>query len=140
MTETIKVAHPGGDEAPRAEDARRVGTLRRITAARLRHCGLQALIEDVGTIVSELLTNALLHSGATKITLHLGVRDGFLRVAVIDGMSGHATLKHADDDNTSRRGLAFVEALAKEHHGTWGTSDDGTLTWCNLAVPTEERS
>ncbi|WP_275946769.1 ATP-binding protein [Streptomyces sp. T21Q-yed] len=115
--------------------------MRRVTAARLRYCGLEALAEDVMTIVSELLTNAVLHSGTTEISLNLEVRDGFLRIVVIDGMPGHANAsrKPVEDNAEAGRGLALVEALAKEHGGAWGTSDDGTETWCSLAVPDGDR-
>jgi anti-sigma regulatory factor (Ser/Thr protein kinase) len=119
------------------EDALRVGTMRRITAAKLRYCGLEDLMGAVMLIVSELVTNALLHSGTTEITVILKIEDGFLRITVIDGMPGHATGKPAGDDAESGRGLALVEMLATEFGGTWGTSAGGTETWCTLALPAE---
>ncbi|QOV40179.1 ATP-binding protein [Streptomyces ferrugineus] len=137
MSERISVAPRFGDDPPRPQDATRVGAMRRIAAAKLRFCGLGALIDEVMVIVSELLTNAVLHSGTKEITLSLSVRDGFLRITVIDGMPGGATRKDANEDAESGRGLALVEALVTEHGGRWGTNDDGAETWCSLALPEE---
>lgn len=138
MSERFKVAPRCGDAPPRAEDACRVGVMRRITAARLRHCGLEQMTGDVMLIVSELLTNAVLHSGTTEISLSVAVRDGFLHIAVRDGMPGCAEHKAEDDDAESGRGLALIEALAAGRGGTWGTSDAGATTWCRLSVPGEQ--
>lgn len=139
MTQRIEVVPRLGDEPPRPRDASRVRVMRRIAAARLRYCGLDPLIDAVMIIISELLANALLHSGTREIILSLTLRDGFLDITVTDGMPGSATTKHVDDSAESGRGLVLVEALAKENGGTWGTSDAGTQTWCRLAVPAEAR-
>ncbi|MGW3669148.1 ATP-binding protein [Streptomyces sp. NPDC005141] len=123
-----------------ARDARRVRMARTLTAARLRHCGLELMTDDVTLIVSELLTNALLHSGTTEISLTIALRDGFLRITVRDGMAGCAEPSNADQDAESGRGLALVDALVKENGGVWGTSDAGAVTWCRLTVPAEEKA
>jgi anti-sigma regulatory factor (Ser/Thr protein kinase) len=114
--------------------------MRRITAARLRYCGLDALLDEAMLIVSELLTNALLHSGTTQITLTITVEEGDLHIAVGDGMPGYAAPKPADEDAESGRGLALVEGIVQENGGTWGTRDAGATTWCRLNVPTVEAS
>ncbi|WP_244942032.1 ATP-binding protein [Streptomyces coelicoflavus] len=116
-----------------------MGVLRRITAAKLRHRGLDALIDDVLLISSELLTNALLHSGTTEIMLNLAVRGGCLRITVIDGMPGRAERRKVDDEAETGRGLGLVEVLAEQSGGTWGTSEDGSATWCSLRVPAGQR-
>ncbi|MFJ8201108.1 ATP-binding protein [Streptomyces sp. NPDC096152] len=108
--------------------------MRRIAAARLRYCGLETMAADVMVIVSELLTNALLHSGTTEISLTIAVADDTLRIAVRDGMPGSASPRTAADEDESGRGLLLVNALAAERGGTWGTSDDGTTTWCTLPL------
>jgi sensor histidine kinase regulating citrate/malate metabolism len=128
VDERFKVVPPFGEAPPRAEDANRVGVMRRIAAARLRHRGLEALIDDVMLIVPELITNALLHSGTTEIGLSLAVEGGFLRIAVCDGMPGRCEFKAADDNAESGRGLMLIEAMAQEHGGSWGTSDGGAQT------------
>jgi anti-sigma regulatory factor (Ser/Thr protein kinase) len=124
---------------PRPRDAARVGVLRRIAAARLKHRGLDALVGDVLLITSELLTNALLHSGTTEITLNLAVRDGCLRITVVDGMPGRAERRNADDEAETGRGLSLVEVLSKQNGGSWGTSEDGAATWCSLRVTAAQR-
>ncbi len=135
MNERIVVAPRRSDGPPRPRDAARVGVLRRIAAARLEHRGLDALIGDVLLISSELLTNALLHSGTTEITLNLAVRGGCLRITVVDGMPGRAERRKVDDEAETGRGLGLVEVLAAQSGGTWGTSEDGSATWCSLRVP-----
>ncbi|MER6358578.1 ATP-binding protein [Streptomyces sp. NPDC001634] len=135
LNESFRVAPRRGDAPPRQEDALRVGTMRRIAAARLRYFRLEALHDDVMLIVSELLTNALMHSGTTQITLSITVEDETLRIAVDDGMPGTATPKAADGDAESGRGLALLEHVVREYDGDWGTSDDGATTWCLLTIP-----
>ncbi|MFJ3825287.1 ATP-binding protein [Streptomyces nodosus] len=108
--------------------------MRRIAAARLRYWGLETMTDDAMLIVSELLTNALRHSGTSEINLSIEVEDDFLRIAVHDGMPGSTTLKVEDCDAESGRGLLLVEALAQEGGGSWGTSDNGAITWCQLAL------
>ncbi|WP_446034631.1 ATP-binding protein [Streptomyces olivaceus] len=139
MNERIAVAGPRSDGMPRPQDAARVGVLRRIAAARLKHRGLDAMTGDVLLISSELLTNALLHSGATEITLNLTVHDGYLRITVTDGMPGRAKRRKADDEAETGRGLGLVEVLAEQSGGAWGTSEHGAATWCSLRVPAGQR-
>lgn len=123
----------GGDVPD--QDARRVWMARRLTAARLRFCCLETLADDAELIVSELVTNAIQHSSGAQITFTMTFRDGFLRLAVHDGTPVRPVIRHADDNAERGRGLFLVDRLAAAHGGTWGTSDDGTTTWCCLAVP-----
>lgn len=136
MSERFKVSARGGGLPPRREDACRVGIMRRIAAARLRYCGLDSMLDDVMLIVSELLTNAIQHSGATEISLSITLEEGgFLRVRVRDGMPGACTAQHPADTEESGRGLLLVDALTKSRGGDWGTDAAGAETWCLLAVP-----
>ncbi|MGW8954748.1 ATP-binding protein [Streptomyces sp. NPDC055709] len=116
-----------------------MSAMRRIAAARLRYCGLEALTDDVMLIVSELLTNAILHSRTTEIGLRMTVRDGFLCITVADGMPIRPEPRHVDENAESGRGLALVAALAKENGGDWGTSDEGRETWCSLSLAGAQR-
>ncbi|MEV0041613.1 ATP-binding protein [Streptomyces sp. NPDC050804] len=134
MNEHIEVAPCRDGGPPRAEDACQVGAIRRIAAARLRHCGLEALTDTVLLLISELLTNAMTHSGTKEIDLHLAVGDGFLSVTVVDGMPGRATPRHANDNAVSGRGLVLVESLVEEAGGSWGTSAGGAETWCTIPL------
>ncbi|MFE4667173.1 ATP-binding protein [Streptomyces sp. NPDC056716] len=139
MDERIQVAPRDlGAQLPRVE-AERVGVLRRLAAARLRYIGLESLIDPTVLVVSELMTNALEHSGTREIRLTMVLGDGVLHILVIDGMPGAATpVEQVGETAESGRGLLMVQAVAAEHGGTWGTGDGGAQTWCRLAVPAEE--
>ncbi|WP_405796248.1 ATP-binding protein [Streptomyces sp. NBC_01506] len=139
MNERIQVQPRPAGVQPSREDACRVGAMRRIAAARLRYCGLAALIDEVTLVVSELVTNAVLHTRTSEVRVTIAVLDGFLVVTVIDGMPGLATPRRADEVAESGRGLTLVAVVAEEHGGDWGTNDTGTETWCRLALPAERR-
>ncbi|WP_442803090.1 ATP-binding protein [Streptomyces pseudogriseolus] len=131
----FEVCPPGSRGEISERDARRVGMARKLTAARLRYCGLEALVDDAKLIVSELVTNAIQHGSGAQVTFTMTVRDGFLHLAVHDGTPCRPVVRNAPDDAECGRGLFLVDCLASAHGGTWGTSDDGTTTWCCLAVP-----
>jgi hypothetical protein len=140
MNERLTIAPRSRGASPRTEDTCRVGIMRRIAAARLRHCGLETMTGDVMLIVSELLTNALLHSGTTEISLKLTVEEGFLRIAVSDGVPSGIAPVRASEEAESGRGLVLVAALAHENGGAFGVSDGGATAWCTLALGPKERS
>ncbi|WP_411092762.1 ATP-binding protein [Streptomyces sp. 049-1] len=137
MDERFEVSTERSSLPPHRKDALRVGTMRRIAAARVRYYGLEAMTDDVMLIVSELLTNALQHSGTTEIRLVITVADGALRVRVRvrDGMPAPATPRRPGPAAESGRGLLLVDAVAKENGGAWGTSEAGAETWCCLPLP-----
>ncbi|SCD37876.1 Histidine kinase-like ATPase domain-containing protein [Streptomyces sp. di188] len=122
-----------GDGVPE-QDARRVGMARKLTAARLRYCGLEALVDDATLIVSELVTNALQHGDGGQITMTMTVQAGVLRLAVHGETPGRPVARSAPDDAECGRGLFLVDCLAAAHGGTWGTDHNGATTWCTLAV------
>lgn len=125
---------------PSPEDCAWVGAMRRIAMARLQYRGLDALQDDVGFIVSELVTNAILHSGTTTVSLTMAVQDGDLYLSVADGIPGvPSPVQAAGTDAESGRGLALVDALVKENGGTWGTNDIGAMTWCRLVIPSGDQ-
>ncbi|MDI6519935.1 ATP-binding protein [Streptomyces coelicoflavus] len=132
---SFKVSSDPARRSVAACDARRAGMARRLTAERLRCCGLAALADDAELIVSELVTNAIQHSGATEIHLCVIVMAEALRLHVRDGMPGTGTLRRPQDTAESGRGLLLVDALVRASGGDWGTSGDGAETWCRLPVP-----
>ncbi|MFI0511163.1 ATP-binding protein [Streptomyces sp. WSLK1-5] len=136
MTASFAVVPCDGERLPRDEDAQRVRDMRRLVAARLEQCGLEAMTDDVLVMVSELLTNALVHSGSGEISLSLVVLANDLRIEVRDGMPGVAEPKRPEPLDESGRGLWLLDALVKERRGTWGTYDAGACTWCELPVAT----
>ncbi|GAA1925212.1 hypothetical protein GCM10009716_36800 [Streptomyces sodiiphilus] len=119
---------------PSQEAAFQVCVMRRLALVLLVKCGLNHLADDVALIVSELTTNAIVHSGGTEITLSLDIDNDVLHIAVRDGMPGRPAARAPDDDEENGRGLQLVRWIAGERHGAWGTSDEGATTWCDLPV------
>jgi anti-sigma regulatory factor (Ser/Thr protein kinase) len=92
------------------------------------------VVEDAILCVSELATNALLHSasgngGHFKITVERG--ESSVRVAVSDnGSAGKPAIRVLDATSEQGRGLALVELVASQ----WGESGDerGRSVWFEL--------
>ncbi|UIX34510.1 ATP-binding protein [Streptomyces sp. GQFP] len=63
--------------------------------------------------------------------LRIQYPDGELRIEVTDDNPTPATLRPADDEDLSGRGLFLIAVLSRE----WGVSDDGRTTWCVFRVP-----
>ncbi|MFF4795061.1 ATP-binding protein [Streptomyces sp. NPDC001276] len=135
MSVSFRLSPCGAGRRITEADARRVQMARRVTSARLRYCGLTRLIDDATLIVSELVTNAIVHSGGTQITFTMAIRDDSLHISVHDAMPGGPTVHNASDEAERGRGLFLVECIAEAHGGTWGTSDKGATTWCHLSLP-----
>jgi anti-sigma regulatory factor (Ser/Thr protein kinase) len=131
-----------GDEPLRTQDARQVGVMRRIAAARLRHWGLEALVDGVMLVVSELVTNAIVHGRGT-VSLSMELRDGYLRVAVQNDVPARPAIRPAvqivSDDTEHGRGLHLVEWCTVTHGGSWGVSDGGTTVWCEFPAKGEDQ-
>ncbi|MEU9173949.1 ATP-binding protein [Streptomyces sp. NPDC048420] len=88
------------------------------------------LVDTAVLLVSELATNALLHS-ASRFTLTLSAAHGVLRCEVAD--SGRRTPRVLDAGNAeSGRGMFLVEALALR----WGWRQDGRgkTVWFELGT------
>ena len=89
-------------------------------------------IEEVATLlVSEVVTNAVLHAG-TDLTVELLRSEGNVRVEVADRSTQAATRRHYDGAATTGRGLALVQALSDE----WGVDarPDGKTVWFDVRV------
>ncbi|MFF5086004.1 ATP-binding protein [Streptomyces niveus] len=131
---SFRISEYGRGEQPSPEDASRVGAMRRLARARLGYCNLTYMADEVSLIVSELVTNAIVHSNGTQVTLTLELRDGCLNIAVRSDKPGRPTVRTAKADEETGRGLYLVECLAEARNGSWGTTDDGSTTWCTLTV------
>ena len=79
------------------------------------------LVCDVELVVSELVTNAVLH-GAGQIQLRLEVVDGAVSVGVLDGGRGKPRSGRSEHTSEGGRGLALVARLTQD----WGIRPDGT--------------
>ncbi|WP_406464215.1 ATP-binding protein [Streptomyces sp. NBC_00111] len=120
----------------RAEE-RSVPAARRYTRIWLE--GIQGIEDDVACesmllIVSELVTNAVVHTGSTWITCYLWAAADVLHVEVQDQGTRLAgpSIRSATADEEHGRGLLLVETLAQD----WGIvpdPDEGRSVWA--AVP-----
>lgn len=130
---------PGPPGAPSGhEDRARVRDLRRLAVDRLHAAGLDPLGDDVALIVSELLTNVVVHSGTNAASLDMAVLGDVLHLAVTDGMpGGREPAGSADPEAESGRGLYLVDCVVRANGGTWGTKDVGRV-WCELPLPAGE--
>lgn len=95
----------------------------------------EPLAETLILLVSELVTNAVVHTGRPAVLRLLlsGLRDGAVakvRLEVADMSACPPAPRCADGDETGGRGLALVEGLADR----WGWSYDGPgkRIWCEL--------
>ena len=93
-------------------------------------------IDDLRLLVSELVTNSVLHGGAgpgDRVELHVGRPDGYVRVKVCD--CGHGWVEPFRSTALESAqppggwGLMLVGALADR----WGIEvDEGTCVWFEL--------
>lgn len=110
-----------------------VPAARRFVSDALTDWGCDPLVEDIGLCVSELATNATLHSGSAYFQIELEERSGAICMAVADtGMGSVDVLARQpemsdalvedltdDDACTTGRGMFLVSALAT----TWGIDE-----------------
>ena len=112
---------------PRHADA--PGIARRMCSAACHDWGLAALATDCELLVSEVVTNAVVH-GTGPILMELSADAGTMHVSVIDRNTYHLGLPDDDPMATSGRGLSIVDALATD----WGSvvDDAGTRVWFDI--------
>lgn len=110
---------------------RHVATARRVTSAVLDEAGVtdHDTIGTVQLVVSEIVTNAIVHGNAGSVSLRLtcdGTRE--VRIEVDDHSTGTPEVRDPGPDDEGGRGLRLVAYLARE----WGRK--GTCTWCTVTV------
>lgn len=138
-------------------DPMEVGRARRWVRARLAGCGVaqsdEQLAETVVLLVSELVTNAVVHTGRPAVLcLSLpgpgrentepctgtdpgagtgrGAETGALRVEVVDASRTAPSPRHAEGEDTGGRGLELVSGLA-DRWG-WRHEGEGKRIWCEF--------
>ena len=96
----------------------------------VRQCGFDDLLETTGLLVSELVTNSVLHAGS-GIRLEIAENGQGVRVDVFDASTSLPVIGPPDPLAESGRGLHLVDSLADE----WGSErlPDGKVTWFVLA-------
>ncbi|MYW47307.1 SpoIIE family protein phosphatase [Streptomyces sp. SID161] len=101
-------------------DPREVGRARRLVREQLLDWGLPQTVETAELLVSEVVTNAVRHTGADRIGLRV-VRTDALLFEVTDDEPALPAMITAGPDDESGRGLRVVSRLARE----WGASATG---------------
>ena len=97
--------------------------------ALLEHTGRTLDHDCVGLVVTELLTNALLH-GQEPVTVHASTSGDVLRIEVHDASALPPRPRQPDVVDPSGRGLLLVAGLAQR----WGVeeSSSGKVVWAEL--------
>ncbi|MCN9243262.1 ATP-binding protein [Streptomyces sp. RY43-2] len=123
-------------------DPAEVGRARKWARSRLAGSGIGAdepLAETLVLLVSELVTNAVVHTGCPAVLrlLLTGVRDdpsgapaGTVRLEVSDASACPPVPRCAEGDETGGRGLELVDGLADR----WGWDPEGVgkRIWCEV--------
>ncbi|MET8078929.1 ATP-binding protein [Streptomyces sp. NPDC005303] len=118
-------------------DPAEVGRARRWARSRLCVSGVgvdESLVETLILLVSELVTNAVVHTGRPAV-LRLSLpgaeaESATVRLEVADRSDRAPVPRCVDGDATGGRGLALVDGLADR----WGWSPEGAgkSIWCEL--------
>lgn len=110
-------------------EASSAGQARRFVDATLRTWSCEALLEVATLLVSELVSNAVLHAG-TRIRVVLRMRGRRLRVEVHDGNARLPAQKHYSAMSATGRGLLMVERMSDD----WGVAPatGGKSVWFEL--------
>lgn len=98
----------------------------------LRQWGVcEPVHDDVALVISELFTNALVHTDSSEITCRLQTTAETVYLAITDQGLGATGPQVREPDAESGRGLLLVNALAE----LWGVSNDhghGRTVWAIL--------
>ena len=113
---------------------------RRLAGARLQEWRLAADTYDAAIlVVSELITNAVVHTASERVVCELRCLGRRLRIAVQDQghLPGGPRLSRTADDEHGR-GLLLVDAMSS----AWGSHDagdaSGRTVWAELPLCTEQ--
>ncbi|MFJ7064690.1 ATP-binding protein [Streptomyces sp. NPDC101115] len=113
-------------------DPAEVGRARRWARSRLAGSGIgddEPLAETLVLLISELVTNAVVHTGCPAVLRMLFGGAG-VRVEVADTSDRPPRPRHAEGEDTNGRGLELVDGLADR----WGWQREGTgkSIWCEV--------
>lgn len=103
---------------------------RRMIRAALAEAGREDLVETAELLVSEIVTNALVHAG-TAIDVAFTFADGGLRVEVSDGSPHAPRMRGYGPSAGTGRGLMLLEEMVDD----WGVvpAEEGKTVWFQVA-------
>lgn len=107
------------------------GAARRFVADTLRSWGHADLVGDASLIVTELATNAVVHSGS-DFNVRMSSRSGVVRISVEDGNPNSPTISDEPRADLLGLGLKLAAAMARR----WGVhpTDEGKAVWADLGT------
>lgn len=102
---------------------------RQFVRATLAAWQLRQFADAASLLVSELVTNAVLHAGSVSIVT-ISCEAGVVRVEVSDSSTAQVQPRHYSADAGTGRGLMLVQAIAS----SWGNAAivDGKRVWFEL--------
>ena len=108
-----------------------IGEARRFTKNQLQVWGQVDLVDTAILLISELVTNAILHGGEGAI-LTLLLNDRTLRVEVQDASPALPVVRSYSETATTGRGMVIVDSLS----AAWGSFPvaGGKVVWFELAT------
>ena len=115
-----------GDELALEPEARSPAVARRWLRGQLTDLGREQLGETAELLVTEVVTNALLHAG-TQIRVRLRPEGRGVRVEVADESSAEPVRRSVSPMATIGRGLATLDQLASDWG--WTVTDEGKTVW-----------
>ncbi len=99
--------------------------------ARLSELGLEQLCEAVELLVSEVVTNAVIHQ-SSQLRLRLRPDGAGVRVEVLDGSRVLPVHRHYSSTATTGRGLTLLDTVADEWG--WDVGTAGKSVWFRVGV------
>jgi CheY-like chemotaxis protein len=120
-----------------ADRADEIASARRFVANHGEAWGYEDIIDDALIVVSELVTNAIMHA-RSACDLRLKDAEHILRIEVIDGGHGSPELQRPSAHAEHGRGLLLVSAMC----AAWGvdTLGDGRkMVWAELKRTADDR-
>ncbi|MFD8078641.1 ATP-binding protein [Streptomyces sp. NPDC059718] len=120
------------DEVRLSSRPESAATARRLSRSVLRLWGLPQFNDVVELLVSELVGNAVRHTGARTFGLRMLRRRGWIRVEVRDPSRALPCLMPVREMDVSGRGLFLIDKLADR----WGVDllPRGKTTWFEMRV------
>ena len=108
---------------------------RRFARAQLADALPSDAVESVALLVTELVTNAVVHA-RTPLRVVVEPASDSVRIEVEDGSLREPVLRDRRVDEISGRGLQLVDVIADE----WGveTTETGKRVWCVVSLASDE--